>query len=88
MYVVQVLQEGTVPDQQLLVPLAVVMSQQLEFTLYALPTKHIKEVAELHDRVNDITQQVPEVAKMMVLCCLWWCSTIAQWLGVMWWSAR
>lgn len=56
--VMQVLQEGAAPSQQLLVPLAVAMSQQLEYTLYALPTKHIKEVAELHDRVNDITQQV------------------------------
>lgn len=52
----QVLQEGA-SDQQLLLPLAVVMSQHLDWALYALSTKHLKEIAELHDRVNEITQQ-------------------------------
>eukprot|EP00879_Flechtneria_rotunda_P007309 GHRR01007667.1.p1 GENE.GHRR01007667.1~~GHRR01007667.1.p1 ORF type:complete len:1185 (+),score=472.31 GHRR01007667.1:1197-4751(+) len=54
----EVLDDGdSSPQQQLLVPLAVVMSQQLDYVTYALPTQHIKEVAELHDRVNEVTLQ-------------------------------
>jgi hypothetical protein len=53
----QVLTDG-VPDQQLLLPLAVVMAQHLDWSLFTLHTQHLKELAEQHDRVNEICQQV------------------------------
>jgi hypothetical protein len=53
----QVLTDGT-PDQQLLLPLAVVMAQHLDWSLFTLHTQHLKELAEQHDRVNEICQQV------------------------------
>jgi hypothetical protein len=53
----QVLTDGA-PDQQLLVPLAVVMAQHLDWSLFTLHTQHLKELAEQHDRVNEICQQV------------------------------
>uniref|UniRef100_A0A383V2Y6 Uncharacterized protein n=1 Tax=Tetradesmus obliquus TaxID=3088 RepID=A0A383V2Y6_TETOB len=52
----KVLTEGS-PDQQLLVPLAVVMAQHLDWSLFTLHTQHLKELAEQHDRVNEICQQ-------------------------------
>lgn len=54
----QVLQDGGPPERQLLLPLAVAMAQQLDYVLYASSARHIKEVAELHDRVNETALQV------------------------------
>lgn len=45
-------------DQQLLVPLMVLMAQHLDWTLYTLHTEHVKEVAELYDKISYTTQQV------------------------------
>jgi hypothetical protein len=61
MLLCQVLQEGVTAEQHLLLPLAVVMSQQLDYVLYSMSSKHIKEVAELHDRVNETCLQVGRV---------------------------
>ncbi|KAF8061139.1 THO2 [Scenedesmus sp. PABB004] len=55
--VMEVLTESPSPERALLVPLAVALAQGLEYVLFALPSKHIKEVAELHDRVNEALQQ-------------------------------
>jgi hypothetical protein len=48
-------------DQQLLVPLIVLMAQHLDWTLYTLHTEHVKEVAELYDKISYTTQQVRRV---------------------------
>ena len=48
-------------DQQLLVPLIVLMAQHLDWTLYTLHTEHVKEVAELYDKISYTTQQVTRV---------------------------
>lgn len=46
------------PQQQLLVPLIVSMSQHLDWTMYTTHTTHVKEVAEMYDKVSHATQQV------------------------------
>jgi hypothetical protein len=46
------------PDQQLLVPLFVLLSQHQDWTLYTTHTAHVKETAELNDKVVLCTQQV------------------------------
>lgn len=46
------------PSQQLLVPLLVTLAQQLDWAAYASHTKHVKMVAELHDRAQTTAQQV------------------------------
>jgi len=47
-------------DQQLLVPLIVLMAQHLDWALFTRHTEHVKELAELYDRVNNTTLQVCE----------------------------
>lgn len=49
------------PQQQLLVPLIVSMSQHLDWTMYTTHTTHVKEVAEMYDKVSHATQQVSVV---------------------------
>jgi hypothetical protein len=49
-------------DQQLLVPLIVLMAQHLDWTLYTLHTEHVKEVAELYDKISYTTQQVSQAS--------------------------
>lgn len=39
-------------------PLLVLMAQHLDWTLYTYHTAHVKEVAELYDKISYTTQQV------------------------------